>query len=248
MSVDLLGEIRPARLDLLRRRVAVLGRPALDDVGDVALGPGQADLLPHEAVEQLARAADEGLTGQVLLAARTLAHEEQVGRRRADAEDDLGAALGQRAQGARRRGDAQPLEGVGVRHRARRGGYHNARHARADAAHHLVADRPRHGRPVVRRDLLVALPPEQHDLVARPDRVVVAAVDDDLVHRHRPGQGPAHAADEHLVAPVEEAAGHAVGVADGDRGHERARRQRTQAAVGGALPRRRACARPPPAP
>ena len=101
MSVDLLGQIRTAGLDLVRRRVAVLRRPALDDVGDVALGPGEADLLPHEAVEQLARAADEGLAGQVLLAARPLAHEEQVGRGRADAEDDLGAALRPAGTGCR---------------------------------------------------------------------------------------------------------------------------------------------------
>ena len=121
-ELDLLGQVRPARLDLLGRRVAVLGRPALDDVGDVALGPGQADLLPHEAVEQLARAADEGLAGQILLAARALAHEEQIGRRRAHPEHHLGPALGQRAERARRRGDAQPLEGVDVRHRARRAG------------------------------------------------------------------------------------------------------------------------------
>src|ERR1700722_10164388 len=41
---------------------------------------------------------------------------------------------------------------------------HNARHARPDAAHHLVADRPRHGGPVIGRDLLVALAAEQPDL------------------------------------------------------------------------------------
>ena len=98
---DLLLQVRAARLDLVRRRVAVVGRPALDDVGDVALGPGQADLLPHEAVEQLARAADERLAGQVLLAARALAHEEQVGRGVADAEDDLGPPLRPAGSGCR---------------------------------------------------------------------------------------------------------------------------------------------------
>src|ERR1700728_1875657 len=55
---------------------------------------------------------------------------------------------------------------------------HNARHARPDAAHHLVADRPDHGGPVVRRDDLVTLPSEQHHLVARLDRAALAAVDD----------------------------------------------------------------------
>src|ERR1700722_9964538 len=64
---------------------------------------------------------------------------------------------------------------------------HKARHARPDAAHPPEAERPRHGRPVVRRDLLVALPPEQHDLVTGPDRLVVATVDHQLIHRHRSG-------------------------------------------------------------
>src|ERR1700691_1505733 len=38
---------------------------------------------------------------------------------------------------------------------------HNARHAWSDAAHHLVADRPHHGGPIIRRDGLVTLPSEQ---------------------------------------------------------------------------------------
>ena len=59
------------------------------------------------------------------------------------------------------------------------------------------------------------LPAEEHDLVAGPHRFVVAAVDDDLVHRHHAGQGAAHPADEHLAALVEQAPGHTVGVADG---------------------------------
>ena len=122
MSSDLLGEVRPARVDLVRGRVTVVGRAALDDVGDVALGPGEADLLPHETVEQLARAPDEGLSGQVFLSTRSLPHEEEVGGRIAHAEDDLCAPLGQWAPGAGRRGAAQPLQHVGVRHRMRRAG------------------------------------------------------------------------------------------------------------------------------
>ena len=121
-QLDLLLEIRATRLDLAGRRVAVLRRAALDDVGDVALGAGQADLLPHEAVQQLAGTADEGLAGQVLLAAGPFADEQQVGRRAPDAEDDLGPPLGQRATGAGRRGDPQLLEGLDVSHRVRRSG------------------------------------------------------------------------------------------------------------------------------
>ena len=114
---DLRGQIRPARFDLDRRRVAVVRRSALHDVRDVALGPGQPDLLRHEPVEQLAGASDEGLAGQVLLAAGPLAHEEQVGCRVPHAEDHLCAPRRQRAQRAGGRGDAQPLELGGVRHR-----------------------------------------------------------------------------------------------------------------------------------
>src|ERR1700722_7749501 len=86
----------------------------------------------------------------------------------------------------------------------------DARHARPDAAHHLVADRPHHGGPVIRRDDLLTLPSEQHHLVARLDRAVLAAVDDDLVHRHRTGQGTAPAADEDLEAALEEGTRHPV--------------------------------------
>ena len=60
-------------------RVAVVGRPALDHVGDVAGAAVDAELLGHQPVEQLARSAHEGLALEVLVPPRRLAHEHQLG-------------------------------------------------------------------------------------------------------------------------------------------------------------------------
>ena len=76
---------------------------------------------------------------------------------------------------------------------------------------HLVADRAEARGPLLGRDPLVALPAEQHDLVAALHRVV-AAVDHQLVHRDGADDRPAAAADQH-VAVRRQAAAHAVGVA-----------------------------------
>ena len=101
-ELDLRLEVRAARLDLERQRVAVPRRPALHHVGDVDLRAGEADAL-DEAGEQAPGPAHERLAGQVLLLPRALADEQQVGVRVAHAEHHLGARLGQRAPGARER-------------------------------------------------------------------------------------------------------------------------------------------------
>ena len=80
MKLELRLEVGPAGLDLDRLGVAVARRAALHDVGDVDVGPGEADAL-DQAGEQLAGPADERLALQVLLLARPLAHEQQVGAR-----------------------------------------------------------------------------------------------------------------------------------------------------------------------
>ena len=95
---------------------------------------------------------------------------------------------------------------------------------------------PRQLRPLVGRYLLVALPPEQHDLVARGHRGVLAAVDHDLVHGDRPGQGAAPSTDEDAAATREQRPRHAVGVADRNGCHHRASRQGPHATVGGRSP------------
>ena len=86
----------PAGGDLDRERVAVGGRAALDDVGDIAAGPVYGELLGEQLVQQLAGAPDEGLTGQVLVMARRLTDEHQVGGRVAGGEDHLGPARSKR--------------------------------------------------------------------------------------------------------------------------------------------------------
>src|ERR687892_1602535 len=70
-------------------------------------------------------------------------------------------------------------------------------HALPDRGHDLVADRSDMRAQLLRRDALVALRTEEHDLVPRGD-VVVPAIDDDLVHRHGAGDAVAFAGDEHV--------------------------------------------------
>ena len=72
---DLAQEVLAAGLDLFRQRVAVVGRPALEDVGDVDVGRVQAD-RGEQFVEELAAGADErarpaGLRGSRALRRRT---------------------------------------------------------------------------------------------------------------------------------------------------------------------------------
>ena len=61
---------------------------------------------------------------------------------------------------------------------------------------------------------LVALPPEQHHLVTDLDRVVVAAVDHQLVHRDGADDRTAATPDQHLAADEAEPSRDAVVVAD----------------------------------
>ena len=85
--------------DFVRLGIAIARRAALDDVGDVHVLARQADRL-DDLGQQLAGAADERLALLVLVRARRLADEHQVGVRVADAEHDLLAA--QRVQLAAR--------------------------------------------------------------------------------------------------------------------------------------------------
>src|SRR5205814_2018329 len=102
-ELELAVEPRRARLDLVRLRIAIPGRTTLHDVRDVNVGPGEADTL-DELGEQLSRPTDERLALQVLLLARTLAHEDQIRVGAADAEHDLRPSAGELAPRAGRRG------------------------------------------------------------------------------------------------------------------------------------------------
>lgn len=80
MRATLIFQPVDAGVLLLGQRVAVLGRPALDDVGDVDIPfPVEVDGLEH-FIEQLAAAADEGLSLEVFVLAGALADEQYLGR------------------------------------------------------------------------------------------------------------------------------------------------------------------------
>src|SRR5512144_1987208 len=93
---DLLLEIWPARIDLLGLRIAVAGRPALEDVGEKDVLALQPDVL-EQLGEESACPADEGQALAILLRAGRLADEDQVGVGVARPEDDPGAGRRQRA-------------------------------------------------------------------------------------------------------------------------------------------------------
>jgi hypothetical protein len=95
-QLDLPPEVRLARFDLLRQRVPVPGRAALQDVRDVDLVAHQPDPV-EQLREELARGADERHALLVLVEARCLADEHQLRRRRACAEHDLRPAACERA-------------------------------------------------------------------------------------------------------------------------------------------------------
>ncbi len=88
-QTDLFLEKWHARGHFVRLRIAVVGRAALQNVGDVdllALHPHRLDDLG----EKLPRAADESQTLNVLFVARGLPHEQEVGGRAALPEHDVG--------------------------------------------------------------------------------------------------------------------------------------------------------------
>jgi hypothetical protein len=95
-EAHLLAEERGARLDLDRLRITVAGWPALQDVRDVDVGSVQADRR-EEFVEQLARRPHERLALQVLVAARSLTDEHDVGIGAPDAENETGPRVSERA-------------------------------------------------------------------------------------------------------------------------------------------------------
>ena len=86
--VDLPEQERLAGGHFVGLGVAVAGRPALEDVGDVDVLARVAHRL-DDLGEQLAGAADERLALDVFVGARRLAHEHQIRARVADAVDDL---------------------------------------------------------------------------------------------------------------------------------------------------------------
>src|SRR5690242_14837811 len=105
-DADLGLEPRKAGFDLDRTRLAVdTARSArhpfevLDDIGDVGLPAIDPGFL-QAAVQQPARRADEGATGQVFGIARLLAHQHDPGSLRSFAENGLRCVAVEVAGGA----------------------------------------------------------------------------------------------------------------------------------------------------
>src|SRR5262249_39655175 len=95
-QLDLLEEPRLALVLLLRQRVAVSRRPALERVRDVDVGARQAD-AGEELVEELAGLPDEWNALLVLVKAGRLADEHQLRAGRAVREDAVRRAGGEDA-------------------------------------------------------------------------------------------------------------------------------------------------------
>src|SRR5579884_590037 len=110
-----------------------------------------------------------------------------------------------------------------------------AGHPGAQRRDHLVADGSEEPGPVLRRHRFVALPADEHDLVADGHVGARAAVDHELVHGDHASDRPPPAAHEDGAAGLLQPAGPAVGVAQGDGGHHRLLGQGVAPAVGDAL-------------
>ena len=103
----------------------------------------------------------------------------------------------------------------------------------------LVVDRVELVGPVLGGRLARSPGPNRTTSSPTARTVVVAAVDDDLVHADPPDDRPQHAAEQHPhAAAAVEGARHAVGVPDGDQGERGLPRRRPGVAVGDALARR----------
>ena len=112
-QLDLPEEMALARLDLVRLRVAVPGRAALQDVRDEDVAALQSD-PGEQLVEQLARLADERQSLLVLVEAGRLADEHQLGVRVAGAEHHLRPSLREAATRATGDGLGKGREVVGA--------------------------------------------------------------------------------------------------------------------------------------
>ena len=90
-------EIGAAGLELVRLRIAVVGRSALDDVGDIDLLPRQIDRL-QQLIQKLASGAHKGQALLVFVKAGGLADEQDLGLGRPAAGHRMGASAGQPAR------------------------------------------------------------------------------------------------------------------------------------------------------
>ena len=93
----LLLEPADAGILLLRQGIAVFGRAAFHDVGDIqVILPGQADSGQH-FIQKLATPPDKGFPLEVFVFTGSLAHEENLGVWYPHPEDHVGAGGGKPA-------------------------------------------------------------------------------------------------------------------------------------------------------
>ncbi len=96
---DLLFQVGQAFRGFARRRIAIAGRPAFEDIGDVNLLARQTDRTQH-GIQELTGPAHKGLTLAILIGARRFADNEPFRPLVAHAEHSLSARAAQRAAGA----------------------------------------------------------------------------------------------------------------------------------------------------
>src|SRR5262245_22242579 len=141
---DLPAQIRQAARRLLIARIAVVRRPALQDIAYVHIATPESRRAQHR-IEQLPGAPDEGLPLAVFLGARRLADHHEPRRAVADAEYRLRPRLAQAAEPAAAHGcrERLPVRRLGTdRDRGRvrwRGRLARAAHVGVDA--HRLEDR-----------------------------------------------------------------------------------------------------------
>ena len=132
IAVDLGEQERLAGAHLVRRGITVVGRAALDDVGDVHVVPPEIDRLDDPG-EQLARPPHERYALQILVAPRRLADEHQLGIRIPDPEDERPPSTVQLAARAVAELLADLPQALGAGSRGRRG--HLVEHRQLDSAY-----------------------------------------------------------------------------------------------------------------
>ena len=83
--------------NLIRLRIAILGRPAFDHVSDVHILPPQLHAFSNDFGEQLPGPADKRLAFQIFVTSGRLANKDEFGPWVTRAKNDLGAPLAELA-------------------------------------------------------------------------------------------------------------------------------------------------------
>ncbi len=109
-ELDLAVEERRAELLFLGPRIAVLRRPALEDVRDVDVRSSEAHALRDDVGQELSRPTDEGDSLLVFVVARRFADEHHARPARSIGKDRLRAGSMERTSDAARDGCAKVFE------------------------------------------------------------------------------------------------------------------------------------------